>query len=48
MPTVATHTVPRPTPWCVAREMEDRYLVYNVKTDEMHLIHPVGYYVYQL
>lgn len=36
------------TPWCVAREQEDRILVYNVRTDEMHLIPPTGYYVYQL
>lgn len=48
MSKVSALTVLRPTPWCVTREQQDRFLVYNVKTDEMHLIPPTGYYVYQL
>ncbi len=36
------------TPWCVVRKQEDSYLVYNSKTDELHLIPPLGFYIYQL
>lgn len=36
------------TSWCVVRQQEDCYLVYNTRTDELHLIPPLGFYVYQL
>jgi hypothetical protein len=35
-------------PWCVVREQQDEYLVYNPRTDELHLISPLGRYVYLL
>lgn len=37
-----------PTRWCVVRKQKERYLIYNSRTDEMHLIPPIGYYVYQM
>jgi hypothetical protein len=37
-----------PTPWCTIREQEDKYLVYNSRTDELHLLPPTGFYAYSL
>lgn len=36
------------TPWCVVREQENQYLFYNTRSDEMHLVPPLGYFVYCL
>jgi hypothetical protein len=36
------------TKWCVVRKQKERYLIYNSHTDEMHLVPPIGYYVYRL
>ena len=36
------------TPWCVVREQEEQFLVYNSRTDELHLLPPTGFYAYQL
>ena len=41
-------TVLVPTSWCVVREQRDEYLVYNSRTDELHLISPMGRYLYML
>lgn len=38
----------RPTTWCVVRKQKQQYLIYNSRTDEMHLVPPSGFYVYQL
>lgn len=45
---LASDTVLQPTPWCTVREQEERYLVYNPRTDELHLVPPTGYYVFSL
>ena len=34
--------------WCSARRQEQAVLVYNAKTDELHLIPDDGFYVLQL
>ena len=47
-PTIALDTILTATPWCVVREQEDQYLVYNSQTDELHLLPPTGYYAYRL
>ncbi|BCJ56074.1 hypothetical protein Asp14428_75490 [Actinoplanes sp. NBRC 14428] len=36
------------TPWCVLRQQVAEYLVYNSRTDELHLIGPLGHYLYLL
>ena len=36
------------TPHCVVREQEDRYMVYNSRTDELHLVPKLGHYIYNL
>lgn len=38
----------RLTPWCVVRPQEYRYLIYNTRSDELHLIPPTGFLVYSL
>jgi len=45
---ISPDTVLSPTTWCVVREQRDAYLVYNSRTDELHLISPVGHYLYLL
>jgi hypothetical protein len=37
-----------PTAWCVVRRQEQEVLIYNTRTDELHLIPPTGFYVYLL
>ena len=41
-------TVLCPTIWCVVRAQREEYLVYNSRTDELHLISPLGHYLYLL
>lgn len=41
-------TILKPTRSCVVRQQEQQYLIYNSRTDELHLIQPTGFYVYQL
>ena len=36
------------TPWCVIREQAERFLIYNIRTDELHLVTRTGMYAYQL
>jgi len=36
------------TTWCAVREQEDQYLIYNRKTDELHLLPPTAHCVFQL
>lgn len=45
---LSRYSVLQPTSWCTIREQEDRYLVYNSRTDEMHLVPPTGFYAYGL
>lgn len=45
---VGPATVLCPTTWCVVREQRDEYLVYNSRTDELHLLSPLGRYLYVL
>ena len=45
---VSGDTVLGPTTWCVVREQHDEYLVYNSRTDELHLISPQARYMYLL
>jgi hypothetical protein len=45
---LAGDTVLQPTPWCTVREQEERYLVYNPRTDELHLVPPTGFYVFSI
>ncbi len=33
---------------CVARPQKEQYLFYHYRTDELHLVSPEGYYLYQL
>jgi hypothetical protein len=41
-------TVLQPTSWCVVREQGTEFLVYNRKTDELHLLPPSGYFTFRL
>jgi hypothetical protein len=34
-------TLLTPTKWCVVRKQKERYLIYNSRTDEMHLVPPI-------
>jgi Coenzyme PQQ synthesis protein D (PqqD) len=45
---VAVDDIPTPTTACVARRQSSAYLFYNSRTDEMHLVPPTGFYVFQL
>jgi radical SAM protein with 4Fe4S-binding SPASM domain len=45
---VTRDTVLQPTSWCVVRPQKDQHLVYNSRTDEMHLVPRTGYLVYRL
>ncbi len=36
------------SPYCIVREQESQFLIYNTHTDEMHLVAPLGNYIYQL
>ncbi len=38
----------RRTSWCVVRPQEQHYLIYNSRTDELHLVPPVAFYAYRL
>ena len=41
-------TVLLPTTWCVVREQGEEFLIYNRKTDELHLLPPTGYFAFRL
>jgi len=45
---VADGVVLCPTTWCVLRPQVGEFLVYNSRTDELHLIGPLGHYLYLL
>lgn len=45
---ITADTVLCPTTWCVVREQFTEYLIYNSRTDELHLISPLGRYLYLL
>lgn len=48
MSTLRDDTILIGTPHCVVREQEDRYVVYNSRTDELHLVPMLGHYIYNL
>lgn len=35
-------------PWCVVRPQQEGYMLYNPRTDELHLLPPAGWYAYRL
>jgi len=37
-----------PATRCVVRRQEEQYLIYNTETDELHLLSPIGFYLYSL
>jgi hypothetical protein len=39
---------PEQTIHCVVRKQAHEYLIYNSRTDELHLLPATGYFVYQL
>lgn len=45
---LTSNTVLVPTSYCTVRQHENEHLVYNVKSDELHLISDAGLLVYQL
>ncbi|HZR82556.1 MAG TPA: PqqD family peptide modification chaperone [Candidatus Binatia bacterium] len=45
---LADDAFPQLTPWCVIRPQEDRYLIYNTRSDELHLVPHAGFLVYSL
>jgi len=42
------HNIPRKTSCCVVRPQEKQYVVYNTRTDELYLLPPTAFYIYQL
>ena len=44
----ARDAVPQWTGSCVVRQQKEGYLFYNSRTDELHLVPPTGFLVYQL
>jgi len=46
--TIPDEAMLQQTSWCTVREQEERYLIYNPQTDELHLIPPSGFYTYKL
>lgn len=48
MSTLMDDTILVGTPHCVLREQENQYVVYNARTDELHLIPALGHYLYHL
>ena len=45
---ISSETILQPSTLCVARPQKGGYLFYHYRTDELHLVPPEGYYVYQL
>jgi hypothetical protein len=45
---LSPETVLAPASHCVVREQEQQFLIYNNRTDELHLMSPTGWYVYRL
>jgi hypothetical protein len=48
MQQIANETVFDHTAWVVVRPQQGKFLLYNSRTDEMHLISPTGHAVYAL
>lgn len=46
--TLNSRTVLTPVGHCTVREQEEQFLIYNNRTDELHLVSPTGCYVYWL
>lgn len=45
---LSENTILAPASQCTVRQHDQEYLVYNVKSDELHLIPQIGFFVYQL
>jgi hypothetical protein len=45
---LSSDTILQASPLCVARPQKEQYLFYHYRTDELHLVSPEGYYLYQL
>lgn len=45
---LARDSIPQSTGSCVIRQQKESYLFYNSRTDELHLVPPTGFLVYQL
>lgn len=37
-----------PAPWCVVRQQEEGFLLYNPRTDELHLLPATAFFAYRL
>lgn len=48
MTNLAPDTILQPTEWSIARPQRDGYLLYNSRTDEMHLVPAAGALAVQL
>lgn len=48
MRAVDSETVFDRTAWVVVRPQKESYLLYSSRTDEMHLVPPSGFAIYQL
>ena len=48
MRAITNETIFDRTPWVVVRPQRESYLFYNSHTDELHLIPPTGYAIYEL
>ena len=46
--TLEKHNILKQTSWCTVRPQEQQYVVYNTRTDELYLLPPTAFYVYQL
>lgn len=45
---LTNETVLLPATWCVVREQGEEFLIYNRKTDELHLLPPTAYFAFRL
>jgi hypothetical protein len=46
--TLSAASVLGPTPYCIARPQLEGFVVYNPRTDELHLLNAESFCVYQL
>lgn len=48
MATLTSASVLGPVPGCIARPQAQGFVVYNPRTDELHILNPESFCVYQL
>lgn len=46
--TIEPNTVLQHTPWCTIRPQKDGSVLYNSRTDELHLVPPTGVLAFEL